>query len=341
MDSTYMFNLEGLIPKLCQLAQEVGDDERALRLRSAGMQALANMVWFMGEQSHISMDFDNVSLLFLLLVLISVFYFRDVLLENYLDLQMKAEDGKEARQHSQSQDQWVQGVLKEESHSSSFPDMSKRVSSLQNPVANPDMYSTTLAKEATTVRRVLEPLFHHFDVENHGSSDTGVACSLILYLQLLLEESGGKSHLLLSILIKHLDHKNVAKQPRVQIHIVDIATQLAQNAKLQASVAIIGAITDLIKQLQKCLQNAAELSNAVDDMAKWNADLQYASENCIRQLSKKAFPDALFHQLLLAMAHPVHETRGGAHSVVSVVLMSSRVSPLGVRLGQGYFTSCF
>jgi hypothetical protein len=39
-----MFNLEGLIPKLCQLAQEMGDDERSLQLRSAGMQALAFMV---------------------------------------------------------------------------------------------------------------------------------------------------------------------------------------------------------------------------------------------------------------------------------------------------------
>ncbi|KAJ0080694.1 hypothetical protein Patl1_10766 [Pistacia atlantica] len=97
----------------------------------------------------------------------------------------------------------------------------------------------------------------------------------------------GNSHLLLSILIKHLDHKNVAKQPHAQIHTVNVATQLTQNAKLQTSVAIIGAITDLIKQLRKCLQNATELSNVVDDMAKWNADLQYALENCISQLSKK------------------------------------------------------
>lgn len=40
-----MFNLEGLIPKLCQLAQEVGDDETALYLRSAGLQALASLVY--------------------------------------------------------------------------------------------------------------------------------------------------------------------------------------------------------------------------------------------------------------------------------------------------------
>lgn len=39
-----MFNLEGLIPKLCQMAGDVGDDEKALHLRSAGMQALACMV---------------------------------------------------------------------------------------------------------------------------------------------------------------------------------------------------------------------------------------------------------------------------------------------------------
>jgi len=42
-----MFNLEGFIPKLCQLAQEEGEDERALRLRSAGLQALSYMVLFL------------------------------------------------------------------------------------------------------------------------------------------------------------------------------------------------------------------------------------------------------------------------------------------------------
>lgn len=41
-----MFNLEGLIPKLCQLGQVVGGDDRGLHLRSAGMQALASMVQF-------------------------------------------------------------------------------------------------------------------------------------------------------------------------------------------------------------------------------------------------------------------------------------------------------
>jgi hypothetical protein len=98
---------------------------------------------------------------------------------------------------------------------------------------------------------------------------------------------GDNSHLLLSILVKHLDHKNVVKQPLVQINIVNATTQLAKNAKQQASVAIIGAISDLIKHLRKCLQNLAEASSPRDATDKWNTDLHSALEECISQLSIK------------------------------------------------------
>lgn len=47
-----------------------------------------------------------------------------------------------------------------------------------------------LAKEATTVRRVLEPLFHCFDSEKYWSPERGVAFSVLAYMQSLLEESG-------------------------------------------------------------------------------------------------------------------------------------------------------
>lgn len=39
-----MFNLEGIIPKLCQLALEGERNDEAPHLRSAGLQALASMV---------------------------------------------------------------------------------------------------------------------------------------------------------------------------------------------------------------------------------------------------------------------------------------------------------
>ncbi|XVF65548.1 hypothetical protein PTKIN_Ptkin09bG0257800 [Pterospermum kingtungense] len=363
-DGTHMFHLEGLIPKLCQLAQEDGDDDRALRLRSAGLQVLASMICFMGEHSHISMDFDSII---------------SVTLENYMDIQMTPINGR-----------------KVDDNGSFIPDNNEKASSIPNLVIKSDFDPTMdtskspsywsrvilrniagLAKEGTTIRRVLEPLFHNFDAENHWSQEKGVAFSVLIYLQLLMEQRGEKSHLLLAILVKHLEHKNVAKQPHIQVNIVNVITQLAQNAKPLPSVAIIGTITDLMKHLRKCLQNSAESSSSTGDIDKYNTELQLGLEKCISQLSnkvgdvgpildmmavflenistnnivarttiyavhrtaeiissipnisyhKKTFPDALFHQLLLAMAHPDHETRVGAHSIFSIVLMPSMLSP--------------
>ena len=98
---------------------------------------------------------------------------------------------------------------------------------------------------------------------------------------------GDNSHLLFSILVKHLDHKSIIKKPQIQLDIINVTTQLAQNAKPQASVTIIGAITDLIKHLRKCILCLFEASSTGHDTDKRNTQLQMALETCISQLSKK------------------------------------------------------
>lgn len=88
-------------------------------------------------------------------------------------------------------------------------------------------------------------------------------------------------------MVKHLEHKAVLKQPDIQLNIVEVTASLAEQSKAQASVAIIGAITDLVKHLRKSMHCALGSENLGDDIVKWNNNFQTAVDECIIQLSKK------------------------------------------------------
>ncbi|KAH9648253.1 hypothetical protein KPL70_025516 [Citrus sinensis] len=293
-DGTYMFNLECFIPKLCQLAQEVGENERARSIRSAGLQALSSMVRFMGEHSHISVEFDNVV---------------SVVLENYGGPRRNSENS------GQNQSRWVEEVRKKEGHVSPLPDVSIRVPSwrlmvnekgeINVPIQDaedPCFWSRVclhnmakLAKEATTIRRVLESLFRYFDNANLWSLDTGLAFLVL------------------------------------------------KDMQVEPSVAIIGAVTDVMRHLRKsihCSLDDANLGSDVGDAGPILDVMAGMLENIstitviarttivtVYRAAQVAFPEALFYQLLPAMVHPDHETRVGAHQIFSVVLVPSSVCP--------------
>ncbi|KAL5990944.1 hypothetical protein ACLOJK_011850 [Asimina triloba] len=357
-------------------------------------------VWFMGEYSHISMDFDDLKLT----LAFGGTQIVSVTLENVEVPQITSDNTKQDVQSSHTDDHWVQEVLKVEENRSSFPDIGKKAPSLGAAVStkaamdatedfskSPSYWSkvclrnmAVLAKEATTIRRVLEPLFRYFDSRDLWSPQNGLAFSVLSDMQLSMEKSGALTGILCLhdyfILRKASIYECGFYISRKAIYIADVTSKLAQQSKMEPSPAIVSAINDLMRHLRKCFQYSIEVSEPEDSAIEQNAALHSSLEKCIVQLAnkvgdlgpildmmavvlenipmtpvvarttlsavyhtaqlaasvpnvsyyRKPFPEALFHQLLLAMVHPDPETRVGAHRVLSAVLVPSLVCPWSV-----------
>lgn len=109
-------------------------------------------------------------------------------------------------------------------------------------------------------------------------------------LSLLGDFAGQNTHFLLSILIKHLDHRNVLNHPNMQLDIVELTTFLAQQAKVEASVPIIGAVSDMMRHLRKSIHCSLDDSNLGADVIKWNRRFSKLVDECLVQLSLKVLP---------------------------------------------------
>ncbi|EMS54754.1 Protein EFR3-like protein A [Triticum urartu] len=315
VDNTYARNIESLAHKVCTLSRQQGVEHSLLR--AASLQCLSAMIWFMKEHSYIFADFDEMV---------------QSVLENYrMDGTAGGDDDRHASQHN-----WVDEIVRREGRAglgggndvNFCSATTTRLRSARDSSAltreereSPEVWShicvqklAELAKESTTMRRILDPMFSYFDMKKQWAPRHGLAL-LVLSDMSYLEKSSGNEQLILTAVIRHLDHKNILHCPQTKSDIIQTATSLARQLRSRGVAPELAVTGDLCRHLRKTLE--AMESASVQELSL-NESLQNFLEGCLVEV---VFPEALLQQILRSMVHPDADTRVGAHHIFSAVIV--------------------
>ncbi|EOY11659.1 Uncharacterized protein TCM_026768 isoform 3, partial [Theobroma cacao] len=155
-----------------------------------------------------------------------------------------------------------------------------------------------LAKESTTLRQILDPMFVYFDSRQHWVSQQGLA--MVVLSDMSYWEASGDQQLILAAVIRHLDHKNVAHDPQLKSYIVQVAAALARQIRSRGVLAEIGFVSDLCRHLRKSFQ--ANLESVGEQELDLNILLQNSIEDCLLEIAK-GIDDAqtLFNMMAISL----------------------------------------
>uniref|UniRef100_M8CM90 Protein EFR3-like protein n=1 Tax=Aegilops tauschii TaxID=37682 RepID=M8CM90_AEGTA len=287
VDNTYARNIESLVHKVCTLSRQQGVEHSLLR--AASLQCLSAMIWFMKEHSYIFADFDEMV---------------QSVLENYrMDGTAGGDDDRHASQHN-----WVDEIVRREGRAglgggndvNFCGATTTRLRSARDSSAltreereSPEVWShicvqklVELAKESTTMRRILDPMFSYFDMKKQWAPRHGLAL-LVLSDMSYPEKSSGNEQLILTTVIRHLDHKNILHCPQTKSDIIQTATSLARQLRSRGVSPELAVAGDLCRHLRKTLE--AMESASVAELSL-NESLQNFLEGCLVEVVKDVRP---------------------------------------------------
>lgn len=324
VDGTYTHDIEKYVDKVCKLAQKDGEHQKHC-LRASSLQCLSAMVLFMAEFSYIYAAFDKIV---------------NATLDNY-ELDTHAEgDNPSGETHNNSVEEPSRceggGEIVGREASPSYMVIRPRPQRMDPSLLTgeedekPKVWSqiciqrmVELAKESTSMRQVLDPLFIYFDSRQHWIPG-GLAMAVLSDMLYLMEGSGSEL-LILSAVIRHLDHKNIAHDLQLQAHIIQVAAVLARQIRLQGMLAEISFVSDLCRHLRKSFQASQEL--AEDKQLNLNIRLQNSIEDCLLEMAKGiGDPRPLFDMMAITLENLSSSAVVARATVGSLMILAQMVS---------------
>ncbi|KAI4349895.1 hypothetical protein L6164_010438 [Bauhinia variegata] len=286
VDATYAHNIEKLVKKVCMLSLEPGETREKRCLRASSLQCISAMVWFMAEFSLIFVDFAEIV---------------RATLDNYEHFRRNGD----ADVRGDSHHNWVDEVVRAEGRGSAVvandsrsscliihpqPEMKDPSHLTREETEKPETWAqiciqrlVELAKESTTMRQVLDPVFVYFDSGRHWAPQQGLAMMVLSSMAYCMENAGNQ-HLILASVIRHLDHKNVLHDPELKTSVIHVATSLAMQIRSARGLAEIGFVSDLCRHLRKSLQVSNDLIG--EQELHLNILLQNSIEDCLLHIAK-------------------------------------------------------
>ncbi|GJN31263.1 hypothetical protein PR202_gb19643 [Eleusine coracana subsp. coracana] len=315
VDNTYARSIESLVRKVCALSRQQGEEHNLLR--AASLQCLSAMIWFMKEHSYIFADFDEIV---------------QSVLENYRTEESIGDaDDRHASQHN-----WVDEIVRSEGRpgfgGGNDVNISRtairlrpaRDSSALTRVEreSPEVWShicvqklAELAKESTTMRRILDPMLSYFDMKKQWAPQRGLAF-LVLSDMAYLEKSSGD-------LCKHL-RKTLEAVESGSIEELSLNESL-QNFLEDCLMEVVRGINDvrpLYDMMAITLENLPSMPTVARATLGSLLILSHiVSLTSVSSDAPMVFPEALLQQILKSMVHPDIDTRVGAHHMFSAIVV--------------------
>ncbi|XP_063937421.1 protein SEMI-ROLLED LEAF 2 isoform X2 [Daucus carota subsp. sativus] len=286
VDGTYTHNIESLVPKVCLLAHQTSEEHQNRCLQASSLQCISSMVWYMAEFSHIFVEFDKIV---------------KAILDNYET--DRSSEGDVARREANHN--WVNEVVRCEGQGGAGagneinascviirPRPEKRDPCLltREEVETPKVWvqiclqrMVELAKESTTMRLILDPMFVYFDMGQHWVGRHGLALMVLSDMSYYMEYPGHQQFLLTAV-VRHLDHKNVSHDPKIKSDIIQTATALARQIRSSVVLSDIGFVNDLCRHMRKSLQ--ASVDSVGEQELNLNIILQNSIEDCLLETAR-------------------------------------------------------